>query len=439
MKNLVMGVATGYSWHDIEPFVISLRKNCPNADLVLFADGFSSFTLKCLSKYGSIRIQPIPENLESMSIVCARFFMYKNFLDSHTEYERIFITDTRDVIFQEDLFSFYTQYKDFLLCATESELIKNEIVNTSWLVQFFGENEYHKIKNNPIICAGTIYGSRAEMTMLFDNMIKFLKQNTMWGSDQATLNYLIHNKLFPIENFIESSVHSGKIFTLGILQSFKISGEKIVYPNSEVPAVLHQYDRHNSINQIVDRIYREQSLQPNENFTDIHSAIDQTFYLVQRKNWSAATQYFMNYVFFDKPKLKLYCDKFLKLDELIAQKYESDAEMLFLAIQKVLAKNFANISLKQAKNLCELFLKAEKNIQAVNGSFRTYIAKVFRDVINIVYEQEDKRLCLDYFKRFETCNLKFDKDFYFKQAEIYREFGKKDEALKAYEKALNAD
>lgn len=43
-KFLVMGVAKGYGWYDLEPFVTSLQKNCPTAQLVLFVDDTSNFT-----------------------------------------------------------------------------------------------------------------------------------------------------------------------------------------------------------------------------------------------------------------------------------------------------------------------------------------------------------------------------------------------------------
>ena len=56
MKNLVMGVAKGYGWNDLEPFVTSFEKNCPSADLVLFVDDLSEFTLQCLKSLGGVLI-----------------------------------------------------------------------------------------------------------------------------------------------------------------------------------------------------------------------------------------------------------------------------------------------------------------------------------------------------------------------------------------------
>ena len=52
MKNLVMGVATGYDWYALEPFVNSFNRYCKNTDLVLFVDNISDFTRAALHKGG---------------------------------------------------------------------------------------------------------------------------------------------------------------------------------------------------------------------------------------------------------------------------------------------------------------------------------------------------------------------------------------------------
>ena len=51
-KNLVMGAAKGYDWGELEPFVNSWKKNCPNAELVFFVDDISDFTRDKLIRGG---------------------------------------------------------------------------------------------------------------------------------------------------------------------------------------------------------------------------------------------------------------------------------------------------------------------------------------------------------------------------------------------------
>ena len=178
MKNLVMAVATGYGWHDLEPFIISCKKHCPDADLVLFVDDISDFTLQRLNEE-NLKIFPVPAELKNKLIVDARWEMYKDFLDNHKEYENIFVTDIRDVIFQSDIFKAYDKHKNFLVYATEAELIKNDKGNNNqtWIRHLLGETEYQKIKDKQIICCGTVLGSRAEMDVFFVQMIEILKRS----------------------------------------------------------------------------------------------------------------------------------------------------------------------------------------------------------------------------------------------------------------------
>ncbi|MBQ6976119.1 MAG: hypothetical protein IJS81_09665 [Selenomonadaceae bacterium] len=52
MKNLVMGVATGYDWYKLETFVNSFKRYIKNADLILFVDNISDFTRDTLKREG---------------------------------------------------------------------------------------------------------------------------------------------------------------------------------------------------------------------------------------------------------------------------------------------------------------------------------------------------------------------------------------------------
>ncbi len=47
MKNLVIG-ASKLDWFTIEPFIVSFKQNFTDADLVLFVDDVSDFTMRRL-------------------------------------------------------------------------------------------------------------------------------------------------------------------------------------------------------------------------------------------------------------------------------------------------------------------------------------------------------------------------------------------------------
>ena len=322
--------------------------------------------------------------------------MYKIFLENHPQYEKIFVTDTRDVFFQGDLFSSYPDYKNFLVYATEAELIKNDKGNNNqtWIRHLFDEIEYQKLADKIIICCGTVYGSRAEMNIFIDNMIEILKRSTAWGDEQAAMNYLVHNKLLPIENLIESDVNAGEIFTAGIFENKRAESGKVLRGNGGVPAVVHQFPP-----PFADENYRKFFFDPDENFTDFQSALDQVFCLVQRQNFSAATKFFINYVAYAE-NLNSYGEKLLKLAQLILQRYNPDAEILFSALQKTFANIFsANINIQQFENLYRIFIVAEKNLHCVNPSFKIFIKNMLVAFTDIFYKNNQQDFAREYIKR----------------------------------------
>ena len=49
-----MGTASGYDWNTLEPFVTSAVKNCPSAEIVLFVNDISDFTLDRIKRCGGV-------------------------------------------------------------------------------------------------------------------------------------------------------------------------------------------------------------------------------------------------------------------------------------------------------------------------------------------------------------------------------------------------
>ena len=84
MKNLVMGSASGFDWVTLEPFITSFAKHVKNADLVLFLNDISDFTLEHLKNCGkeSLKIEPLfYTNLNFLGI--ERYENFKRYIDAH--------------------------------------------------------------------------------------------------------------------------------------------------------------------------------------------------------------------------------------------------------------------------------------------------------------------------------------------------------------------
>ena len=128
-KNLVLGLAKGYNWYILEPFIRSFVKNVHSADLVLFIDDYSDFTRAQLEKVGkeiqggALKLEPVPETLKERFPANSRWKVFADYIEVHgDEYEQIFLSDTRDVVFQSDLFDYYKGCKKFLACAYHKKL-----------------------------------------------------------------------------------------------------------------------------------------------------------------------------------------------------------------------------------------------------------------------------------------------------------------------------
>ena len=333
MKNLVIGAAQICGdWNSLEPFVTSCKKNCSNADLVLYLDNSSRFTENKLKLCG-VKVRQIPQKFRD-DVINKRWIMFKDFLTTHTEYEIIFATDVRDVVFQGDIFSTYTEQKNFLAYSTFGYKIKDEPRNVEWIKNNFGEDEVKKIEDNIVAGASMFYGTYREIMILCEHIEKFLRPKTDWGDDQAITNYLIYNKILPIEDIFVSSPENGEFINLDYLgnkfsylnkKTFEIFGDKFQRLDGGIPKVIHQWNllKFPEIIQLVNMAYREEKFHIDKKFTDIPSAVDQMYCLIQRRTWGDDAR-FLQKCILNSSELSLHTEKLLKLREVLRQNYIFD-------------------------------------------------------------------------------------------------------------------
>ena len=349
------------------------------------------------------------------------------------------MTDTRDVIFQGDVFEKYEDLQNFLGYVTEGEFIKNNRTNYKWLFELFGKDVAEKFKDEKIICAGTIIGTTKEIKKLLDVMIEMLKNCSQWGDDQATMNYLIREKILDIENIIEINCVHGNIFTAGYFlkkNPVKIEGEKILSGNGGIPAVVHQYDRQKVFVQLADKIFRDKNFQPNEKFSDTRSMFDQCFYLANIGKIDDAYKLFTKHLFgknFDG-----LSDKLIKLwNVILTQKFTQASELLMLSIQSALiSTNGKNLNLGTINQMASITDFCIKNHIGISFSFKNFLGSILFSLANQSYAAKQLEQCVTCMNFLNELDINKNKDFYLFQAKVYRESGKKAEALAAYEKAL---
>ncbi len=437
MKNLVMGVAKSYAWKDLEPFVASCKKNCPDTEIVMFVDDISDFTRAQLIREG-VKLIDISSTLKAVMIINLRWKMYLDFLEQFGDnYAQIFVADTRDVVFQGDPFAPFKNFSKWLGYPTELETIGGRYkVNYNWLVSRFGKAEADKLVDKQIICCGTVIASNNEMKIFCRMMWDALQDDTVWGHEQAVMNYLVHNNLLPIENLIELDVNSGAIFTNAQIKNNKTQGDFILRGDGGIPAVVHQYDRHAELVRLVDKVYRDKNFSADERFTDPRSVLEQAEHLLFLGKINDTARLFLNV---DDKNFGEEINRLSKLWERILSNVLVPAiGYLEFSVQNALL-TARNISFQQLNKICMLLIHSVKNRRAVLPRFKLVIAQHLVTVLEQTVKAnlaEPSFQCIDFVN---ALDVPPNKNFYFLAADAYKTFGRKEQALAAYKKALELD
>lgn len=374
MKNLVMGVAKGYSRDMLEPFVASFAKNCRSAELILFVDDISEFTRERLIAAG-VLLKPFPDEMKRGIPNNTRWKIFSDYLETHGDaYEQIFITDTRDVVFQSDVFAAFGGLKNYLGLTTEADDIggskTGDKINYDWLVECFGEEAADKLRDRKIICCGTVIGTTAEMKVFCRELWKILEYKTTNIFDQAVTNYLAYNNLLPIENLLEIDV-DGEIFTMGLTDDFSVRGEKILR-GGRVPAIVHQYNRHNDLINFVDEIYHDKNFQADLRFNDMRSVAEQATCLLFANKIGDAAKFFMK-KFLVTEDFSGCAKALIRLWEIAMRNPLSPAsELLELSAQSAL-KSVEDFSNSDWNEICILLNRAAECHHPVDPEFKNYV------------------------------------------------------------------
>ncbi|MBP2626001.1 MAG: hypothetical protein H6Q68_712 [Firmicutes bacterium] len=249
-----------YDWKIIEPFFVSLHKTSFAGDLVVFVSNVHEDVIQKMQEYGAITIAFSQTGLENIiSPNDYRFYLYDQYLmNSQNKYRFVMLTDIRDVVFQDTPFlSFLPQ--DSISVAVESQTIKikEQIHNSRWMLTKFGPYIYSLISQNNILCCGTTIGPVRLIREYIKKMIYCIFYEGYYQDvDQAVHNVLLYTgEVAPVQCFDNNS---GLFLTVGISQECSIdSNKKILTLDGKISAVIHQYDRHKNLVDLVDSMYRE--------------------------------------------------------------------------------------------------------------------------------------------------------------------------------------
>jgi hypothetical protein len=263
-KNLVMGLATNYTKKDIAPFVRSLRGTGYTGDIVLWVSNLDSETRDFFTEHGVHS-----EFFWDITFVPFHFMLSRNFsyyswlraMENRNRYfDRIFLTDVRDVVFQSDPFTAAPPGELVVFLEDQSATLDTCPYDAYWVRSSAGKHVFDELRGRRISCAGTVLGT-------WTGILRYLLQiqlgafecaipaRLLEGIDQGIHNVLLYRNRLRSATVVENGEH---VFTMGTVPQRNVivtPENKIADRRGRVCPVLHQYDRHPSVRDMLSHLY----------------------------------------------------------------------------------------------------------------------------------------------------------------------------------------
>ncbi len=254
-----MTICMNYDYDIYHRFVGSLFDSVDdNVKLMIFiAKNDENHIKRLLELYDNI-IYKIVDN-ENTHIVNYRFKMYYDYLKLNQNYDYIFLCDSRDVLFQNNIFThpLITNNHDLYIFEEESTNITiDKCQFNSLYITKSGLPIQNIVENKSILCVGTLLGNyKGIMSYLncFNDILYNkveIKNREYYGTDSGVNYYIIYGNLLKDIKMYICKNSDKLVYTLafpnylGLFDKKKILNDnnQICYKN-EVVYCVHQYDR----------------------------------------------------------------------------------------------------------------------------------------------------------------------------------------------------
>ena len=263
--DLILGFATNYTADDLEPFVCSLRDSGYTGDVVLWVSSLDEDT-KAFLRHHDIQTRYCWEaNFIPAHLMLYRGFCYYGFLRDMENHgrraNRVLLTDVRDVVFQADPFHSAPEGELVVYLDEESMTISSCPPTSFWLRESFGSGIVGELADFRLSCAGTVLGT-------WDGIIRYLlmmqltmfdipkKARAIEGIDQGVHNFLIYRDQLGPVTMSENGPHVLTMFHVPEDDVRIRADGRIADRDGCVSPILHQYDRHPAVAQLIEEKYR---------------------------------------------------------------------------------------------------------------------------------------------------------------------------------------
>jgi hypothetical protein len=244
---LILGLAAGYHYGDMRPFLAPVGAAGFRGRCVLF-DSPTPGDLAAGAGHG-VTVLPLTRSpgLDHLPYNALRYFLYRDFLaTAPVPWHRILTTDVRDVIFQADPFTF--PWPDGINCVLEDRrtTLGGCEHNARWIRGHQGEEALSRVADHTVSCSGTTVADHEGMVRylaaMTERLLPFTPAPRMAGYDQGVHNVLVHTAALP-----DLTLHDthGPVLTLAATRGEPDMDDDGGVRNARGtrPVMVHQYDR----------------------------------------------------------------------------------------------------------------------------------------------------------------------------------------------------
>lgn len=243
----IMGLAAGFHFGDVRPFLLSLKQSGYQGRLYIYVSP-TTRDLDAMQALGAT-VVPFerPPHMGHVPYNAYRYFLYLQTLhQSQERFERILITDVRDVIFQSSPFEYpWEQGLNVTLEDTRMRIHDCPHMRR-WVTGHLGRDCFASLHGKQISCSGTTVGDHDSMVeylqTLTSKLLPFTPGKMMAGYDQGVHNHMLYSGLIRLPHVHDNT---GPILTLGYKEHEPERGKDggILNDAGDRPILVHQYDR----------------------------------------------------------------------------------------------------------------------------------------------------------------------------------------------------
>lgn len=230
MQNVIIGIVFNLTVQQLIPFLKSARQYY--ADKICIITSETDEKILALYKQYNVDVHYTEVSNDRNIAFKERLYIINNLLKTtYNNVDRVFFTDVRDVFFFGNIFD-YTSNFDITFFSEPCTMEKCTI-NSRWFEMTYGADLLNDIKDELIVCNGTILATKLGMLHYTECMIAEINK-VEYVIDQPITNRLIFNK--TINNFEVRKHNEGPVGTFA-------HDENMSFCTLSKLLVVHQYDR----------------------------------------------------------------------------------------------------------------------------------------------------------------------------------------------------